>query len=147
MPGPLDQLRWDPFRELEREVGRLFGSLDPLAVRSTRPFPAINLYDAKDKFIVSAELPGVEADEIELALTGETITLRGNRKRSSEVADESFRRQERFFGQWARTVTLPERVNGTEVSADFAHGILTISLPKVEEAKPRQIAVKTSTTS
>ncbi len=136
--------QWDPFREFEREVGRLFGSLESMNSRTARPFPAINLYDVKDRFVLTAELPGVVAEEIELSLSGETITLRGERKRPAEVAEEGFRRQERFFGRWARTVYLPDRVNGNEVSAEFSQGILTVTMPKVEEARPRQITVKSA---
>lgn len=144
MSDPIWRRRWDPLREFEREVGRLFGTLDPVNIRNVRPFPAVNLYDAKDRYILAAELPGVLADDIELSVSGETITLRGERKRSAEVTDESFRRQERFFGKWARTVALPDRVDGGRVEAEFSQGILTVTLPKVEEAKPRQIPVKSA---
>jgi HSP20 family protein len=142
MSGPYTQRRWDPFRDFQREVGRLFETFEPLhGFRVQRPFPAINLYDAKDRYILTAELPGMAPEELDLSLTGETLTLRGERKRPEGVSDESYRRQERQFGRWSRTVALPERVDGAGVAAQFAHGVLTVTIPKAEEAKPRQIAV------
>jgi HSP20 family protein len=135
--------RWDPFRELQREVGRLFESLEPQmhTWRVARQFPAINLYDAGDHYVLSAQLPGMTAEELDLSITGETLTMKGERKRPDGVADESYRRQERQFGRWTRTISLPDRVDGSLVSAGFAHGILTVTLPKAESAKPRHITV------
>jgi HSP20 family protein len=134
--------QWDPFRDLQREVGRLFESFEPLHTwRSRRYFPAINLYDAGERYVLTAELPGMTAEDIDLSITGEMLTLRGERKRPEGIADDSYRRQERQFGRWARTVTLPERVDGARVIAGFAQGILTVTLPKDEVAKPRQITV------
>ena len=134
--------RWDPFREFQREVGRLFETLEPLQNwRLHRQFPAINLYDAGDRFILTAELPGMASEDVDVALTGETLTLRGERKRPEGVPEESYRRQERQFGRWTRTVTLPDRVDGAKVSATFAHGVLTVHLPKAEDSRPRQINV------
>jgi len=146
MSGSYTQRRWDPFREFQREFGRIFESFEPLHNwRVQRPFPAVNLYDAKDRYILTAELPGTTPEGIDLSITGETMTLRGERTRPEGVNDESYRRQERQFGRWSRTVTLPERIDNNGVTAQFAHGILTVTLPKAEEAKPRQIAVKATT--
>ena len=139
--GPL-QGRWDPLRELQREVGRLFDSLDPFqSVRHVRQYPPINVYDAGDGYILSAQLPGLAPGDIELTITGETLTMRGERKRSDGVKDESFRRQERPIGRWSRTITLPDRVDSAQVSASFTNGILTVTLQKAESAKPRHISV------
>jgi HSP20 family protein len=127
-------------------MGRLIESLDPLQPwRLARPFPPINLYDTGDRYVVTAQLPGVAPEDVELAITGETLTLRGERKRAAGVADESFRRQERVFGRWARSITLPDRVESTQVAASFAHGVLTISVPKSASAKPRQITISAGT--
>ena len=134
--------RWDPFREFQQEVGRLFDSLEPLhEARLTRQFPPINLYDAGDRYILTAPVPGMSPEELDLSITGETLTFRGERQRSEGVLDESFRRQERPLGRWTRTVTLPDRVEGGQVSASYALGVLTVSLPKSEGARPRKIPV------
>ena len=142
MNGVSRQGRWDPFRELQREVGRLFETLQPPpAWRVARQFPVMNVYDAGDRYVLSVPIPGVTPEEIDLSITGETLTLRGERKRADGVSDESYRRQERPFGRWTRTVTLPDRVEGGQVSASYANGILTVALPKAESALPRQITV------
>jgi len=138
--------RWDPFRDFQREVGRLFDTFEPLHPwRLHRPYPAVNLYDAQDQFVLTAELPGMAPEELDLAITGETLSLRGERRRPEGVADESYRRQERQFGKWSRTITLPERIDGSKVAAQFAHGILIVRLPKAEEARPRHITVTAAT--
>ena len=139
------QRQWDPFRELQREMGRLFESFEPLQTwRVARQFPAINLHDAGDRYILTVPAPGMNSEEIDLSITGETLTLRGERKRPEGVSDESYRRQERPFGRWTRTVTLPDRVESGQVSASYTNGVLTVTLPKAESAKPRQITVATA---
>ncbi len=142
MSGVPWQRRWDPFRELQREVGRILESFDPfLTARRAQVYPPMNLYDAGDRYVLSAQLPGIAPGEIELAITGETLTMRGERKRSDGVKDESYRRQERPIGRWSRTITLPDRVDSAQVTASFSNGILTVTLQKAESAKPRHIAV------
>jgi HSP20 family protein len=142
MSGLYWQRGWDPFRELQREVGRLFDSLEPFrAARRAQNYPPLNLYDAGERYVLSAQLPGMTPADIDLSITGETLTLRGERKQSEGVKDDSYRRQERPMGRWTRTITLPDRVDRAQVGASFSDGILTVSLPKAEEAKPRQITV------
>jgi len=140
------QRRWDPFRDLQREVGRLFETFEPVAQwRVPRPFPAVNLYDSGDGYVLTAQLPGTTPEELDLSITGETLTLRGERKRTEGVSDESYRRQERQHGRWARSITLPDRVEGAATTASFADGVLTVTLPKSEAARPRQISVRAET--
>jgi HSP20 family protein len=134
--------RWDPFQEIHREMGRLFDNLGHLqSNRHVHRYPPVNLYDAGDRYILTAQLPGMVASDIDLAITGETLTLRGERKRAEGVKDDSYRRQERPMGRWSRTVTLPDRVESTLVAASFSNGILTVSIPRAQSAKPRQITV------
>jgi len=137
------QQQWDPFRELQREVGRLFRQFEssPAAESSSWQFPAVNIYEGQDEYTLTAELPGMNPDDLDLSITGETLILRGERKRPTDITDESYRRQERRFGRWTRTLTLPERIDSEKVVAEFTNGVLTVRIPKAEEAKPRQIAV------
>jgi HSP20 family protein len=136
------QRRWDPFQELQREMSRLFETLDPMhSTRQIHRYPPLNLYDAADRYVLSVQLPGMAPSDIELTITGETLTLRGERKRAEDVKEDSYRRQERPMGRWSRTITLPDRVESTQVGASFADGILTITFPKAESTKPRQITV------
>jgi HSP20 family protein len=142
MSGLHWQRRWDPFHELQREVGRLFENFDPFqSTRWPHRFPLLNLYDAADKYLLAVQLPGMLASDIDLSISGETLTIRGERKRADGVKDDSYRRQERPMGSWSRTITLPDRVESTQVGASFADGILTVRLPKAESAKPRHITV------
>ena len=142
MNGIQWQGRWDPLLELQREMGRLFEGLDPFQpLRHVRQYPPLNVYDAGDGYILSAQLPGLAAEDVELSITGETLTMRGERKRPEGVKDDSYRRQERPMGRWSRTITLPDRVESAGVSASFTNGILTVHLPKAENAKPRHITV------
>jgi HSP20 family protein len=142
MNGAHWKQRWDPFRQLQQEMGRLFDSIDPFqSLRHVRQYPPINVYDAGESYVLSAQLPGLAPEDVELTITGETLTMRGERKRAEGVKDDSYRRQERPLGRWSRTVTLPDRVDSAQVSASFANGVLTVSLPKAESAKPRHITV------
>jgi HSP20 family protein len=142
MSGVHSQRGWDPFRELQREVGRLIVSLDPFqSARRLKGYPPLNVHDAGDRYLMSVQLPGMTPADIELTITGETITIRGERKRQEGVKDDSYRRQERPMGRWMRSVTLPDRVESGQVAASFSDGILTVSIPKAEEARPRRITV------
>jgi HSP20 family protein len=130
------------FNELQREVGRVLQSLEPLAGwRTLQPWPPVNLLDLGDAFLVQAAVPGMHAGEIDVSIVGDTLTLRGERRRREGVGDEHYRRQERPFGRWARAITLPERVDGDGVLAECAAGVLTIRLPRCQDARPRRIAV------
>lgn len=140
-PGP-----WDPFDELSREVGRLFRALEPMGVRrGSRAYPPVNLYDAGDRFVVAAELPGHDPSGIELTLVGDVLTLSGERTPPERVEAEQYRRRERPFGRWSRTVPMPGRVESEGVSARYALGVLTVELPKAREPAARQIAVNAGT--
>lgn len=139
-PGP-----WDPFGDLRREFGRLIETFPaPPGWRALPPYPPVNLYEFEGGYLLTAEVPGMEPEALDLSFAGETLTLRGERTRAEGVAEESYRRQERPFGKWSRSVTLPGRVDGDAVSAHYAHGILRVELPRAEEGRPRRIAVTTA---
>ena len=142
MSGP--SRRWDPFGEFQREVGRLFETLHSPRAWRARAYPALNLYETDDAYLVAAEVPGMDPSALDLSLTGESLTIRGERKRPEGVAEERYRRQERPFGRWSRSLTLPGRIDDARVAAHYTHGVLMITLPKAEEARSRQIAVTTA---
>jgi HSP20 family protein len=145
MNGPGWRENWNPFHEFQREVGRLFESLDPFSqARHVRQFPPLNVYLDEDGFLLTVQLPGLSVEEVELTVTSETLSLRGERKRTEGVTDDSFRRQERVMGRWTRTITLPDRIDEGRVSARFADGVLIVRLPRAEIAKPRHITVSSS---
>jgi HSP20 family protein len=123
-------------------MGRLFETLEPFqAFRLAQNYPPLNLYDAGDRYVLSAQLPGMTPADVDLTITGETLTIRGERKRPEGIKDDNYRRQERPMGRWARTITLPDRVDSSQVGASFSDGVLTVNLPKAEDAKPRHITV------
>jgi HSP20 family protein len=103
-------------------------------------FPPVNVREDQDQFYVEAELPGLNHDDLEILVEGDQLTIRGERK---PVADEGrWHRQERAFGRFQRTFTLPVAVDADKVEARLDQGVLTLTLPKSEAAKPRKIAVK-----
>lgn len=137
-----------PFWDIERtldEMNRVFDVFGgPLGLRSmpAGAFPAMNVYDAGDKLVITAEVPGVETKDIELNVVENSLTLSGRRTAQAEEKDRNVYRRERFDGEFSRTLTLPEKVNPDGVSAQLKNGILTVDLPKVHEAQPRSIKIK-----
>jgi HSP20 family protein len=134
---------WDPFSDLEREVDRLLRSVNLTfqGIRLGRQYPAVNLYELDDEYVLTAELPGTRTEDLELTFAGGILTLKGRRVDSPDVPEHRFRRSERFRGEWQRSVSLPERIREEDVSATFADGVLKVRLPKGVPTPPRQIAV------
>ena len=143
---------WDwrsPFGELERmrrELDRLSGDFTGSVFRlpSAGVFPLVNVTEDPDNYYVRAELPGVKTDELGISVTGDTLTLSGERKLPEENEKASYHRREREAGSFSRVISLPSRLNVDKVKAHAEDGVLTVVLPKAESAKPRQIAVKSS---
>jgi HSP20 family protein len=106
--------------------------------------PGIDLYEDKDNLYLKAELPGMKREEIEVSLHEGMLSISGERKSESKEQGAEVHRAERFFGRFQRTVTLPASVSPDKVKAQYKDGILTITLPKTEEAKPKQIDVRAS---
>jgi HSP20 family protein len=140
---------WSPFDHLTTlrdEINRLFGSAVPgFEAESLAAWtPALDVYQDKDNVVVKAELPGMKKEEIEITLLEGSLTLSGERKYEEEHKEENTFRRERFHGKFRRTVSLPVAVDSAKVKAAYKDGILTVTLPKAEEAKPRQIQVNVS---
>ncbi|MBS0261766.1 MAG: Hsp20/alpha crystallin family protein [Planctomycetes bacterium] len=140
---------WEPFRDLERQVDRLLGSLPfPIPmIRLERQYPPVNLYELENEYLITAELPGTSSDDLELTMGSGMLTLKGKRTGPVGVADDRFRRHERVWGAWERSLNIPDRVESERVTAEFNDGILKVHLPKAAEAKPRQIQVVQGSTS
>jgi len=100
---------------------------------------AVNIYrNGQDEVVVKAELPGMKADEFEVTVEDNTLTLRGEKKVEMEVTDEHFHRIERSYGSFARSLALPPTVDAGKVKAEYRTGVLTVRLPLTEEARPKQ---------
>jgi len=137
---------WSPFDRLTSirdEINRLFGASFPGYDTETMGDwgPAMDVYQDKENVLVKAELPGMKKEEIEITLLDNTLTLSGERKVEEEHKEGDLFRSERFFGKFRRTVTLPVPVESGKGQATYKDGVLTVTLPKAEEAKPRQIQV------
>ncbi len=103
--------------------------------------PPIDVHETSDDLVVSVALPGVKADDVEITMTGQTLTLRGEFKADEQIGREQFLYRERRFGSFGRTLQLPVRVQGDRAEASFENGVLTLRIPKAEEVKPRQIRI------
>ncbi len=134
---------WDPFQDLEREVDRLLAgvSLSIQGVRFGRQYPALNVYDLETELLITAEIPGVKAEDLELTVANGVLSLRGKRTGPDGVPDERYRRQERPRGSWQRSLSLPERIQEDLLAAELTNGVLTIHLPKAPSTQPRQIRI------
>ncbi len=146
-------IRWDPFREissLQERMNRLFPD-----VRARTPFgeeeimqgawvPVVDIYETADSIVLKAELPGITKEDISVEVKDNTLTLKGEKKFEKEVNEENYHRVERSYGTFQRAFTLPSTVEQDKVKAKFKAGILVITLPKMEQAKPKQIKVDVS---
>ncbi len=145
-------VRWDPWRDLaslQNRMNTVFGEAgrpagDDLLTRGTW-VPAVDIFETPDQeLVLKAELPEVKREDIQLTIDNGTLTLSGERKLTHEVKDEGFRRLERSYGAFSRSFRLPSTVDGPKVTADYKDGVLTVRLPRREEAKPKQIEVQSA---
>ena len=128
----------DPFRNIRR----LQDEVSRGAARALE-FPAVNVFINQDGVIITAELPGVRSEDLDILTHRDSVTLSGERHTETEEA-QGYHRRERGRGRFVRTVSLPFVVDPNKVEADLVHGVLTLDLPRAEEDKPRRINVKAS---
>lgn len=135
------------FSELDRmrsQIESLFGRLTESLPTGFGPgvFPLINVTEDKDRLYVRAELPGIKANQLEISATSNSLSIAGERKVAPENEAASYHRREREAGVFRRTITLPNDIDSNRVEAHYNNGILTVTLPKAELSKPKQITVK-----
>jgi len=140
-------IRWEPAREmmtLREAMDRLFDDAftRPLSLRDNWSVPAIDMYQTDDEIVVKAALPGIKADEVQINITGEVLTLKGEMKHEEEKKEKAWHIHEQRWGSFERSVVLPIDVVADKAKAEFENGILTITLPKAEEVKPKVITIK-----
>jgi HSP20 family protein len=131
---------WQEMSRLQQRMNRLFDDFNVSAPQ--QPFPAINLWTDNETAFISVELPGLENKDISLSVLDRNVVLEGKREPEPLKEGESYHRQERGYGNFKRSIQLPFPVNANKVNAKFQHGILTISLPRAEEDKPKKIAIR-----
>jgi HSP20 family protein len=139
--------RWEPMREmmtLREAMDRLFDDAftRPINLRDGGwSAPAVDMYQTDDEVVVRAALPGFKADEVQINVTGDVLTLRGEVRQQEEQKERAWHIREQRWGSFERSLTLPTDVKADQAAADFENGILTITLPKAEEVKPKTISV------
>jgi HSP20 family protein len=150
-------VRWEPFRDLlslQERMNRLFdesyrgtnrtgAGTDEWALGGSWA-PAVDIYEQDGNIVMKAELPGVDPKAVDIRLENNTLTLRGERKLDREVKEDSYHRVERSYGAFSRSFTLPMVVDQGSIKAEYKDGVLKLTLPKREEAKPRQIQINVS---
>jgi HSP20 family protein len=136
--GELDSLR----KEMDSLWNRFFGERP-----FTRPFteewsPSVDISETEDKLLIKAELPGLEAKDVDVSISGDLLTIKGEKEKEKEEKDEHHYRAERYYGSFQRSFQLSTSVQADKVEATFDKGVLKVTLPKVEEAKKKQIEIK-----
>jgi HSP20 family protein len=129
---------WLPLRQLQRELERWSGPQSRGIGGGA--YPPINVYNSEDAVVVQCEMAGVDEKDLDVSITGDTLTIKGT-KRIDEPDDARYIQRERGWGEFTRTVVLGESVDGDKISANLSGGVLTVRLPKSAAAKPRQIEV------
>jgi HSP20 family protein len=146
-------MRWDPFQDL-RSAQDEMAQMSPMLAhalglhtqqsneRATAWAPALDISERKDAYLVTVELPGVEADDLAITMEDGLLTIQGERQFTSESSEQQFHRIERRYGAFRRSITLPAQVQAEQIEASFDNGVLQIVVPKMEEAKPKRIQVR-----
>ena len=142
-------VRWEPVRELtslQSEMNRLFNTFFDTPTPGNggagrRWIPAMDLVETDEHFVLKADLPGLAEDDVNIEVEDNVLTVSGERKAEHETTKEGYHRVERAFGQFSRSLTLPEGIDAEAVSASFDRGVLEIRIPKPEARKPRKISI------
>jgi HSP20 family protein len=145
-------VRWEPFRDLmatQRDFDRLFReAFSPVLGEgevSTRTWaPPVDIYENGDNLVLKAELPGVNPEDVDIRVEDNTLYLKGERKFEKEVEEQNYHRVERSYGTFTRTFALPNSIDADKVAAHYKDGVLTLTMPKKEEAKPKTIKINVS---
>ena len=141
----IGRLRMAPMRELQRlqhDINRAFSGFDSFLV--VQEYPALNVRDNGTDVIVTAELPGIDPDNLNVSVVNDVLSLSGLREPEALKEGEVYHRQERKHGNFSRAINLPFGVDAGKVEASYKNGILTITLPRAEKEKPKKITVKTA---
>ncbi len=137
--------RWDPIREMENMERDLNGLLfSGLRRFRADKFPPVNVFTSENDVLITSEIPGVSLEEIDLTVTGDTLTIKGKQQKQGLIEGQTWHRRERRSGDFYRSIQLPFNVDNAKVEAEYTKGILKITLPRAEADKPKKISVKTA---
>ena len=142
--------RWDPYREMmvlrnsmdsvaDREL-----ALAPHSWKSFKWSVALDVVESEDEYLVTASLPGINPEDLEITFEDNRLTIKGESKEEEEVDEARFHLRERRFGSFTRSIKLPSGIESDKIEANYDKGVLKLHLPKVEEVKPKKISIKTS---
>lgn len=140
-----DLIRWEPVREmmtLREAMDHLFDDAFTRPIGSRNGAPAIDLYQTNDSVVVKAALPGIKPDEVQLSVSGDVLTLKGEFHNDNEVKEATYHLQEQHYGSFERSVLLPTEVESEKAKAEFENGVLTVTIPKAEQVRPKTISIK-----
>ena len=140
-------VRFEPMREMVRmsdAMDRLFDNMYGHGWRENDMFdvPAVDMYQTENEVVVKASLPGMKADDIQISVVGDVLTLRGEPRVEDELKEASYHLRERRSSNFSRSLQLPSPVQSDKAKAEFENGVLTLTLPKAEEMRPKTITVK-----
>jgi HSP20 family protein len=141
-------VRWDPLREMEDMFARygkalgMPGATGQEAITSTEWVPRVDISETDEAYIIKAEIPGVNKDDVKVTAENGVLTISGERKQEKEEKNKKVHRVERLYGTFFRTFVLPDNVDESKINAEFKDGVLTLTIPKTEKAKPKSIEVQ-----
>src|SRR5439155_21038373 len=138
--------RWEPFRvsDIQTEVNRLFDNFfgRPTSMSGRTWAPAVDMYATKDDLVITLELPGVSEKDVSVSITGDLLTVKGERRFENQVKEQDLLQVERTYGKFERVVQLPMAVQADHVKATYRDGVLEIRLPKAEQLKPKEVKIE-----
>jgi HSP20 family protein len=132
---------WNEMDRMQRDMNMLMNMYSPTRRASAHPFPAVNLWSSEDKAVVTVEIPGVKQDDLDIMVTGDSLTIKGSRSADEISEKASAHRQERGSGQFSRSLRLPFPVESDKVDAKLKNGVLQIHMPRASHDLPRKISV------
>lgn len=140
-------VRWDPFQELVAMRNRLDRTLNDPNPQPAQDSvgtwtPPVDVFERDDQLVIRAEIPGVQKEDMDVQIENGVLILHGERKQETDIKEESAYRMERIYGMFTRSFTLPTTVDATKVAATYKDGILEVTVPKAEAAKPKQIVIQ-----
>jgi HSP20 family protein len=143
--------RWDPFRDISKAQEQINRFLEDAFLRRasdsslTTWAPEVDIHETEDALVLEADLPGMDEKDLDIRIENNMLTIRGDRKFEKKVNEENYLRVERAYGSFSRSFSLPHTVDPDSIKAEYRNGVLTVRVPKREEAKPRQVKVNVST--
>jgi HSP20 family protein len=140
-------VQWDPVQQLVAMSNRLHSRLNDSEIPRTEDTfgtwgPPVDVFEKPDRLVIRAELPGIQKEDMDIRIENGVLTLHGERKRDVDITEENAYRMERVYGAFARSFSLPTTVDPTKVEATYKDGVLEVTIPKAETAKPKQIEIK-----